>query len=50
VQVGPDPLVTAACPELTPLTDPSFGATTQKLVEVGGQYNICRTAALAGKK
>ena len=47
---GPDPLVIVACPPLTELTDPSFGATTAKLVEVGGQYNICRTAALAGKK
>lgn len=47
--VGPDPLVVASCPELTPLNDASFGATTAKLVSVGGQYNICRTAALAGK-
>jgi hypothetical protein len=42
--------VVAACPELTPLNDASFGATTTKLVQVAGQYNMCRAAALAGKK
>ena len=48
--VGPSPLVIASCPELTPLTDNTFGATTNKLVEVAGQYYECREAALAGKK
>lgn len=43
-------LVKVACPQLTPLSDSSFGATTAKLVEIAGQYNICRTAALAGVK
>jgi len=38
--------VIAHCPPLTPLTDASFGATTAKLVEVAGQYNQCRAAAL----
>ena len=41
-------MVIALCPELTPLTDTSFGATTLKLVEVAGMYRICREAALAG--
>ena len=39
------PLVQAMCPPLTPLDDPSFGATTRKLVEVAGIYHRCRTAA-----
>lgn len=39
----------ASCPVLTPLADDTFGATTLKLVEVAGQYNECRAAALAGK-
>lgn len=38
------------CPELTPLTDDSFGATTLKLLEVIGIYRECRAAALAGDK
>jgi hypothetical protein len=46
---GPDALVIASCPELTPLNDGSFGATTTKLVEVAGIYYACREAALAGK-
>ena len=41
-----NPMVLASCPNLAPLTDPSFGATVRKLVEVAGQYNKCRTAAL----
>lgn len=41
-----DPLVIASCPELTPLTDPSFGATTLKLISLAGTYNECRCAAL----
>ena len=45
--VGPSPLTVAACPELTQLNDPSFGATTMKLIEVAGQYRECRAAALA---
>lgn len=47
---GPDPLVVALCPELTPLTDDTFGGTTMKLLEVAGIYHECRTAALMGKK
>lgn len=39
-------LITASCPELTPQTDPTFGATILKLQEVGGQYRECRTACL----
>ena len=41
------PLVIANCPKLTPLTDPSFGATTTKLIEVAGIYYRCREAALS---
>lgn len=37
----------ASCPELAALTEPSFGATTLKLIEVAGQYRECRAAALA---
>ena len=40
----------AICPEVAPLGDPSFGATTLKLVEVGWQYRECRAAALSGSK
>lgn len=43
---GPNPLVVASCPELTPLADDTFGATTRKLVEVAGIYRECREAAL----
>ncbi len=42
----PNPLLTVSCPELTPLTDASFGATTIKLIEVAGLYYRCRAAAL----
>ena len=45
-----DPMVLTACPALTPLTDPSFGATTLKLIEVAGQYRECRCAALSCDK
>lgn len=41
----PSGLVLASCPQLTPLTDPSFGATTQKLIDVASQYHQCRAAA-----
>jgi hypothetical protein len=44
------PLVVASCPELTPLTDNSFGAVVSKLAEVAGIYNECRQAALAESK
>ena len=39
----------ASCPELAPLESDDFGATTLKLIEVAGQYRICRGAALAEK-
>lgn len=45
----PSPLVVASCPVLTPLSEPTFGATTAKLVEVAGQYYLCRAAALQGQ-
>lgn len=45
-RLNPDALVTASCPPLTPLADPTFGATTLKLLEVAGQYNVCRCAAV----
>ena len=41
------PLVTAACPELTPLAGDTFGDTTRKLLEVVQLYWQCRAAALA---
>ena len=44
---GPTPLVVSSCPKLTPLSDPSFGATANKLVEVANQYRDCREAAMA---
>lgn len=40
-------LVAASCPELAPLADDSFGATTRKLLEVVEIYWKCRLAALA---
>lgn len=46
----PDPLVIASCPKLTPLQDSSFGATTQKLLEVVAAYYKCREAALSAAK
>jgi hypothetical protein len=36
--------VIASCPDLTPLADPSFGATTLKLAELVGIYHRCRAA------
>lgn len=41
------PLVLASCPELTPMADDSFGATTRKLLEVAETYWKCRAAALS---
>lgn len=41
----PEPLVIASCPELTPLSDNTFGATTAKVVEIAGIYYQCRAAA-----
>ena len=46
---GPSPLVLASCPELTPLADSTFGATTEKLLQVAGQYRECREAALGSR-
>lgn len=43
---SPAALVIASCPPIAPQTDPSFGATVQKLVELGTQYRKCRAAAL----
>lgn len=40
-------LVVASCPELAPLADESFGATTRKLLEVAEAYWKCRAAAVA---
>jgi hypothetical protein len=45
----PSPLVVSSCPKLTELSDPSFGATVLKLIEVAGIYAECREAALAGQ-
>lgn len=42
---GPSALLLASCPNLTPLADDGFGATTIKLVEVATTYNECRCAA-----
>lgn len=44
-----NPLAVSSCPESLPaLTDPGFGATVTKLVEVAGIYHKCR-AAVIGK-
>ena len=45
----PSPLVVASCPPRTPLLDDSFGSWVLKAQEVGGQYDVCREAALAGQ-
>ena len=45
----PNPLITANCPDLTPLSDDSFGATSLKLIEVAGIYYRCREAALSAR-
>ena len=40
----------ASCPKsLGELTDPSFGATVEKLVEVASVYYECRTAVFGGE-
>lgn len=39
-------IVTQACPFLSPLADPAFGATTLKLIDVSLTYTKCREAAL----
>lgn len=45
----PSSLVLATCgPGLAPLTDDTFGATTDKLLEVTARFYACRAAALAG--
>lgn len=49
-KTGPSPLVIASCPELTPLSNDTFGATALKLIEVAGQYYKCRAAALQNEK
>ena len=46
---APNPLLTVSCPDLTPLADDSFGATTLKLIEVAGIYYRCRAAALGSE-
>ena len=38
-------LVQISCPELTPLTSNTFGATTMKLQQVAAQYYKCKVAA-----
>ena len=40
-------LVRVACPDLTPLTDRTFGATARKLDAVANQYYECQAAALS---
>ena len=45
-RLDPAALVIASCPPLTPLADNTFGATTLKLIDVAGQYNVCRCAAV----
>jgi hypothetical protein len=37
-----NPVAIVNCPNLTPLTDNSFGATTLKLIEVSNQYYKCK--------
>lgn len=43
-------LVLLACPQATPLSDGSFGATTEKLAWYAVTYRKCREAALAEAK
>lgn len=43
-------LLITSCPERTPLTGDSFGDWVLKAQEVGGQYDICRAAALRNKR
>lgn len=50
VRLEPSANVIANCPKLQPLTDDSFGATAQALVETSIQYRKCREAALASTK
>ena len=42
-----NPLAIANCPELSAVTAETFGDTVKLLIETDGQYNRCRTAALA---
>ena len=42
-------MVVANCPALTPLPDPSMGATTLKLFDMARQYRQCQAAALQGR-
>lgn len=44
------PLVIANCPDIQPPGDDSFGATTNALVQVAGQYRKCQAAALGEAK
>jgi len=46
VTCKPEPLVVVTCAVPTPPADDSFGATTDKLVEVVGQYKQCRAACM----
>ena len=41
------PLTTVSCPELTPITDPTFGGYVLKVQEIAGQYRECRQSVLS---
>lgn len=45
-----NPVIVASCPQLTPPSDDTFGATTYSLTTTVGQYRECRAACLGGKK
>ena len=47
---GAGALVEASCPDLTPPSDASFGATTYSLTTTVGQYRECQAACLGGAK
>jgi hypothetical protein len=41
-----DALITVSCPELTPITDSTFGGHIIKLQAVGSTYMECRSACI----
>ena len=43
-------LAEASCPDLTPPSDPSFGATTYSLTTAVRQYKECKRACLEPNK
>ena len=50
VDCKPDPLIITSCIAPTPPASDTFGATTEKLVEVVGQFKACRAACMPEQK